>query len=243
MVMTKVGQVWGRFCIVSLALLAGLLLAGCQTERADSGFSEVPGVETAPATTTGGQAAAQPTAAAVAMNPGTTASTNSQPSAEIIQPGNVVTVTFSDLPQGSQPPPFTQIVRDDGTITLIYNQPFHAAGKRVGELEQEIRNFYVPAYFRNLTVTAIISFENRFYYVEGEVRQPNKVPYVAGTTVSKAIATAGGFTDFANKRKVKLIRADGRGSQTINFNKVLDHPELDPQVYPNDRIHVPRRLF
>jgi protein involved in polysaccharide export with SLBB domain len=63
--------------------------------------------------------------------------------------------------------------------------------------------------------------------------------------VSKAIAAAGGFTDFANKRSVKLIRRDGR-SQKVNYNKALAHPEqpeLDPTVFPDDKIHVPRRIF
>lgn len=243
MAMTKVGQVWGRLCILSCLLLAGALFSGCQTNKVDSGFSEVPGMaDTAPAAASS-QAPAQPTPAGqpTATNPSTTTGTNAGLSAEIIHPGNVLVVTFSDLPSEKQMPPFAQVVRDDGTITLIYNQPFKAAGKRVGDLEQEIRNFYVPNYFRNLTVTVQISID-RFYYVDGEVRLPNKFPWVPGTTVSKAIATAGGFTDFANKRKVKLIRADGR-TQTVNYNKVLDHPELDPQVYPNDRVHVPRRLW
>jgi polysaccharide export outer membrane protein len=232
--MTKVGQVWGRFCALSCLVLAGALFSGCQTDKADSGFSEVPGMsETAPASATPGQT---PAPAVATANPGVATSTNS---AEIIRPGNALVVTFSDLP--APMPPFNQMVRDDGTITLIYNQPFKAAGKRVGELEQEIRNFYVPAYFRNLTVTVQISLD-RFYYVDGEVRLPNKFPYVPGMTVSKAIASAGGFTDFGNKRSVKLIRADGR-TETINYNKALDHPQVDPQVYPNDRVHVKRRLF
>jgi polysaccharide export outer membrane protein len=240
--MTKVGQVWGRLYIVSCLWLAGLLLVGCQTNSADSGFSEVPGVvETTPATTP----APGQTAVAVPVpptNPGATVSTNADLSAEIIRPGNVLLITFGDLPVGSQQPPFNPMVRDDGTITLIYNQPFQAAGKRVGDLEKEVRNFYVPAYFRNLTVTVLILGDTRFYYVDGEVRNPGKFPYVPGTTVSKAIASASGFTDFASKGSVKLIRADGR-KQTINYNKALEHPELDPQVYPNDRVHVARRLF
>ena len=58
----------------------------------------------------------------------------------------------------------------------------------------------------------------------------------------KAIASAGGFTDFANKKKVKLTRVDGR-TQTVNCVKALDNPSLDLEVYPGDKIHVPRRLW
>jgi protein involved in polysaccharide export with SLBB domain len=58
----------------------------------------------------------------------------------------------------------------------------------------------------------------------------------------KVIASAGGFTDFANKKKVKLTRVDGR-TQIVNCPKALDNPSLDPEVYPGDTIHVPRRLW
>ena len=61
-------------------------------------------------------------------------------------------------------------------------------------------------------------------------------------TVLKAIASAGGVTDFANKRNVKLIHADGR-KKSINIKKAIDQPALDLQVYPDDKVIVPRRLF
>ena len=53
---------------------------------------------------------------------------------------------------------------------------------------------------------------------------------------------AAGFTDFANKKKVKLTRVDGR-TQTVNCIKALDKPSLDPEVYPGDKIYVRRRIW
>ena len=237
MAIIKVGQIWGRLCIASCLLLTGLLLTGCQTNRADSSFSEVPGME---ATAQGGTAPGG--TPAIAPNASATKTNSLDLSAEIIKVGDVLIISFSDLP--TPMPPFDQKVKDDGAITLIYNQPFQAAGKRTGDLEREIRAFYVPSYFRNLTVTVRLSAD-RFVYVDGEVRLPGKVQYTGPITVSKAIAAVGGFTDFANKRSVKLIRPDGR-SQKVNYNKALahpEHPELDPPVFPDDKIHVPRRLF
>jgi polysaccharide export outer membrane protein len=235
MVMMKIGQIWGRLGVGSCLLLTGLLFAGCQTNSADSGFSEVPGIEqVAQGGTTGNQAATP----AVAPN---TSATTTNLSPEIIKVGDILLITFADLP----PPPlgaFDQRVKEDGSITLIYNQAFQAVGKRTGDLEREIRAFYVPAYFRNLTVTVRISTETRFYYVEGEVRMQGKIPYTGPITVSKAIAAANGFTDFANKRNVTVIHHDGR-KEKLNFNKLIDHPELDPQVFPDDRIHVYRRII
>jgi polysaccharide export outer membrane protein len=198
----------------------------------------VPGIEpTAQGGTSTGNTVATPVPVPNAVP---TATTNL--SAEIIKVGDILVISFSDLP--TPMPPFDQKVRDDGFITLIYNQPFQAAGKRTGDLEKEIRAFYVPAYFKNLTVTVRLSAD-RFFYVDGEVKLGNKVPYTGPITVSKAIAAAGGFTDFANKRSIQLIRPDGR-SQKVNYNKALAHPErpeLDPPVFPDDKIHVPRRIL
>lgn len=191
--------------------------------------------------TSPGNTAATP---AVAPNSASATTTNVPDSAEFIKVGDLLIISFGDLPETQRPPPFDQKVRDDGTITLIYNQPFQAAGMRVGDLERKIRAFYVPSYFKNLTVTVRLSAD-RFFYVDGEVKLGNKIPYTGPITVSKAIAAAGGFTDFANKRSIKLIRRDGR-SQKVNYNKALAHPEqpeLDPPVFPDDKIHVPRRLF
>jgi protein involved in polysaccharide export with SLBB domain len=61
-------------------------------------------------------------------------------------------------------------------------------------------------------------------------------------TVTKAITTAGDFTDFANHRKVWLIRANGQRIK-VNCNKAIQDSSLDPLVYPNDQIQVRRRFF
>ena len=58
-------------------------------------------------------------------------------------------------------------------------------------------------------------------------------------TVTKAITTAGDFTEFANHRKVWLIRADGQRIK-VNCNAALKDSSKDPQVYPNDQIQVLR---
>src|SRR5258708_32885775 len=60
-------------------------------------------------------------------------STNSSGKAEsdgVIQGGNFLLITFTNLPSGMVLPAFDEQVRDDGTITLIYNQTFQATGKK-----------------------------------------------------------------------------------------------------------------
>jgi protein involved in polysaccharide export with SLBB domain len=62
------------------------------------------------------------------------------------------------------------------------------------------------------------------------------------TDIVKAISAAGDFTDFANKRKVRLTTADGH-TKIINVRKAIEDPQYDVPVYPGDKIFVPRRFF
>jgi len=167
------------------------------------------------------------------------ASDNSR-QADVLRVGDTLTITFTDTPVTI--PIFEEKIKEDGTITLTLNQTFKADGKTVGDLEKEIRARYVPSYYKYMTVSVKQMESTRWYYVDGEVRVPNRQIYNSRITVLKAIASAGGFTDFANKKKVKVTRVDGH-SQIVNCVKALDNPALDLEVYPGDKIHVPRRLW
>ena len=161
-------------------------------------------------------------------------------SGEMLRVGDSLTVTFLDTPNPI--PPFQEKIKEDGTITLALNMSFKADGKTRGELEKEIRAAYVPDYYKQLTVTVVPDVTTRWYYVDGEVKVPNRWIHNHPITVSQAIATSGGFTDFANKKKVRLTRSDGH-TQIVNCVKVLTNPKLDPEVYPGDKVHVPRRIW
>jgi polysaccharide export outer membrane protein len=152
--------------------------------------------------------------------------------------GDTVLVTLSGLPTTIDP--HQEPIKEDGTITMPDIGHVQAAGKTAGELQNEIYNLYVPKLYRHLTVTVVPG--ERVYYVTGEVKQPGRQLYVGQMTVTKAITTAGDFTDFANHRKVWLIRANGQHIK-VNCNAALKDASKDPEVYPNDQIQVPRKFF
>ena len=206
-----------QYWVAGLVLVcSGLLISGCKTGSSQQ-FSDPPG--TTAAETTNAAPAAIPVS-------GT----------DMFRPGDTMTITFTDTPELK--PPMTQQVREDGTITLLENLTFVVTNKPRGALEQEIRARYVPSIYRRLTVS--ITPMSQFFYVGGEVRAPQRQLYTGPITVSKAIQACGDFTDFANKKKVKLIRNDGR-MLTVNCVKAINDPTLDLPVYPGDKIHVPRR--
>lgn len=147
-------------------------------------------------------------------------------------------ISFSDI----VPPPPRQDVNipESGVITLPFNRHIKADGKTTTQLEKEIRDLYVPSLFVTLTVS--VRAEQRYYFVDGEVRQPGRVLYFGEMTVLRAIGSAGGFTDFANRRKIELRRPGGKNIIT-DYNKALKDAKYDPPVYPNDHIVVKRSLW
>jgi protein involved in polysaccharide export with SLBB domain len=153
--------------------------------------------------------------------------------------GDTVTITFTGLPEN--PEPQEKPIKEDGTISLSDVGRVKAAGKTPGELEDAIHDLYVPRIYTHLNVTVKTS-SDRVYYVRGEVKSPGRMIYAGTITVSKAITSAGDFTDFASRSNVMLIRANGDRFK-LNINKILDGDQPDPPVYPGDQIVVERRIF
>ncbi len=239
-----------------LALAFPLLLAGCGSLAYND--PNVPASEryfntvgAHPINATGSQATstaepqtlnpavAQPRAAGVSSNAPIGQSGQSSSKLGV---GDLLTISFSDIPPNSGlPNELQQRIGDDGLITLPFNVQIQAAGKTPTQLKQEIRKAYVPDYFVNLTVN--VKSQDRYVYIDGEVKVPNKLFHIEGLTVLRAISTAGGFTDFANKKKIEVRRAIGGKVETVDWYKARKNPKLDLPLYVNDQVYVPRGLL
>jgi len=224
-----------KWCLPGL-VLAGLISSGCSSSSDTILFSDNPQPPPALAgtETETGTGAANPSGVAN-LPPGAAAGDLIAARFHI---GDTVTVDYSGTV--TPIPENVQTVTEDGTITLPYLGAVRAVGLTAGELQKEIHDLYVPKYYVRLTIT--VSGQQRVFYVGGEVKQPGRQLYVGETTVTKAIQSASDFTDFANRSKVWLIRANGERIK-VNCIKALQDPSLDPPVYPGDQIQVPRRIF
>ena len=225
----------GQGSATGVILLAVMFFTGCGSLSNDPKYPEFQ-----PPATNSAQAASTALGTNSALPTNTPAADQLFPGdrTEIINIGDSLTITFMDLPIKFDP--IERQVASDGTITLIDNQTFKAEGKSRGELEREIRTNYVPRLYPRMTVT-IKPFE-RFFFVSGEVRTPGAQRYLSPITVLKAIPAAGDFTDFAQRKKIRLTRLNGK-KLIINWYDAQKDPKLDPPVYPGDTIHVPRRIF
>jgi polysaccharide export outer membrane protein len=154
------------------------------------------------------------------------------------RPGDQIKINFAD--NNGIPPTWEQTVREDGTITLPLGQTIRAADLRKGDLEAAIHDLYVPRILRRLTVS--VKAEERSYFVSGEVKTPGQRIHTGVITAMKAIAAAGDFSDYANKSKIEIFRANGEKVE-VNGKKALRDPSHDRPVYPGDRVHVHRRFW
>jgi protein involved in polysaccharide export with SLBB domain len=203
-------------------LLAGFIFAGCSSTN-EPAFSDTPAP---PPTITQSSPTGSPPANA------------DDSEVARFHVGDTVTVALTGLPEAIDP--HTEPIKEDGTITMPDIGHVQAAGKTAGELQNAIHDLYVPKLYLHLTVT--VSTGDRVYYVRGEVKNPGRQLYVGETTVTKAITSAGDFTDFAS-HTVYLIHANNDKPVKVNVDRALEDPTLDLQVYPGDQVNVHRRIF
>ena len=156
---------------------------------------------------------------------------------------DMVVVVFSGVPV--PPERFEGRIKQSGTngvISLSHIGEIQAAGKTPGELEQDIKNAYLKKGIYRDSLNVTVNAESRFFNVIGEVRGANRYVHSGEMRILGAISTAGGFTDFANKNNVQILRVNGK-IEHVNCRRALKNPKLNVLIYPGDQIYVPRRLY
>lgn len=137
----------------------------------------------------------------------------------------------------------TAPVRPDGKISLPLLNDLHAAGLTPMELrEQLMRRLadYMPHPEVSVIVTEVRSFR---VTVIGQVPKPDRYEFKSAATIMDALALAGGFTEFASRSRVVVIRSNGGKTARIPFDydKVRDGDPGQPnlQLRPGDIVLVP----
>src|ERR1700726_1845521 len=141
-------------------------------------------------------------------------------------------------------------VNDNGELEVPYVGLVSAQGRTCKELAYSIKSLLEKEYYYHATVILAVdrvSEKSRGrIYVYGSVKAqgPQDIPPDESYTVSKAVIRAGGFGDFANKRKVKLTRKTGQES-IVDLKRVIKegHTDEDLELGPDDQIYVPQRLI
>lgn len=134
-------------------------------------------------------------------------------------------------------------VRPDGKITLPLVGDIPAAGRTSIELRNAIAGA-LEEYIAKPVVTVIVTETTpQVVYITGEVNKPGALPVANGQmSIIQAIAMAGGFTDFANKKDIRVLRKGASGMQTLRFNykeAIDDENRREPlPLLPGDTVIV-----
>ena len=167
-------------------------------------------------------------------------STKPHDAAYKIGSSDVLAITVWKEPEVSRSIP----VRPDGKISLPLVGELQAAGRTPLQLEQDISG-KLKAYITNPDVNVMVQqINSEKFNVLGRVAHSGSYPLSTDTTVLDAIATAGGFLDFAKETGVYVLRSTpGSGQKRLAFNykDVIKgkHPEQNIKLEPGDTVVVP----
>jgi len=133
-------------------------------------------------------------------------------------------------------------VRPDGRISLPLLNDVPAAGLTPMQLAASIQE-KLKKYIADPRVTVVVTAMNsRRIFVTGEVTHPGAMPLLPNMTVLQALSSAG-FTQFANVKRVYLLRTESGRQVKIPFNykEVVkgNHPEQNIMLRPGDTVVVP----
>jgi polysaccharide biosynthesis/export protein len=134
-------------------------------------------------------------------------------------------------------------VRPDGRISLPLINDVQASGLSPQELGKTVAE-KLRKYLNDPQVTVIVTAINsQRIFVVGEVLRAGAFPLIPGMTVLQALSSAGGFTTYADVKKVHVVRQrDGKMVQLpFNYRDVLkgDNPDQNIKLEPGDTIVVP----
>jgi polysaccharide biosynthesis/export protein len=135
-------------------------------------------------------------------------------------------------------------VRTDGKISLPLIGEVQASGRTPVQLKDDI-TARLRAFISTPDVTvAVLQLNSQKFNVLGRVTKPGSYSLSSTTTVLDAIASAGGFLDFAKQKSIYILRKnpDGKVTRiTFNYKDVIrgKHPDENIQLRPNDTIVVP----
>ena len=153
---------------------------------------------------------------------------------------DVLAITVWKEPEVSRSIP----VRPDGKISLPLVGELQAAGRTPLQLEQDISG-KLKAYITNPDVNVMVQqINSEKFNVLGRVAHSGSFPLSSDITVLDAIATAGGFLDFAKETGVYVLRSTPGGGQkrlAFNYKDVIKgkHPEQNIKLEPGDTVVVP----
>jgi len=157
---------------------------------------------------------------------------------------DVLQLNFTMTPDLNQ----TVTVQPDGYITLQGVGDIHVEGQTIPDVTESIRLAYAKTLHNPIITVRLMEFDKPYFIVGGEVGHPGKFELRGDTTMTQAVAIAGGFTESAKHSQVWLFRRvsnDWAETQQLDLKKMLKSGNLreDAHLRPGDMLYVPKNTI
>ena len=138
-------------------------------------------------------------------------------------------------------------IRPDGTITMPLIGDLHAAGETPTSLKDTIKTRLADfVKLEGSEITVAVRGANSYRFtVSGEVIRPGVYQQGYYVTIAEAVALAGGFTRFAKRNEMVLMRRDPKSGEVRHIPLVYDllasgqRPDMNIVILPGDSLYVP----
>lgn len=135
---------------------------------------------------------------------------------------------------------FTAAVRPDGKVTAPLIGDLTASGQTPTLLASSLKEKYGELVNNPLVNVEVVQVRSKKYYITGQVLRTGAFPLVVPTTVLEALTMAGGLSEWADRKKIVIIRGDkrfkfnydaavkgkGKKGQTMNDNIFLENGDF-----------------
>ena len=134
-------------------------------------------------------------------------------------------------------------VRTDGKISLPLIQEVKAAGLTPLQLKEVLMRKFKEFIENPIVSVTVVEINSYKVYVIGQVRNPGVHRLRSETTVTQIIVVAGGFTDWANPKKILVVRKENGKEKriTVNYKRIMAGKDLDSDIIlkAGDTVVVP----
>jgi polysaccharide export outer membrane protein len=241
---------WMFSVCLAFVLVAGQAICVAQAESSGSSKVAVPGSSANTLAGSGSARASVSTTSSAEPTPSTPTSGaatqfQQRDSRYKIQPGDSFDVTFELSPEFNQ----TGVaVQPDGFVTLHGVGDIKVQGQTVPQLTDTLRKVYSKILNDPAISVVLKDFQRPYFVADGQVARPGEYGLRGDTTLTEAIAMAGGFLDTAKHSQVVLYRRvddNWTSAQLINVKKMEADRNLreDPFLHPGDMLFVPKNAL
>jgi len=154
------------------------------------------------------------------------------PKTYLIGPEDILMVRVWREPELSGP----VAVRPDGQITLPLVGDLQAGGLTPEALVASINQKLSTLMNGPQVMVSVQTVRSKKYYIIGEVGRPGEYPLVTSITVLDALSNAGGFRDFANPKKIVIMRGDKR--LKFNYKEVIAGKKMEQNIPLENDDHI-----